>query len=144
MPLDDYRNDINSWYVEDVSITHGSPRQHVWTLMAGHSEASAGSSSCPCNNGSTVPVVPFIGNHYFCEAETTSCCTLGFYTSDPLWDGKGCDSTETACCTAPGLPWFHRDYGNTTTTDYLELRVCADEGTANEDVPVGYYEIYVK
>ena len=26
----------------------------------------------------------------------------------------------------------------------IELRVCGDEGTDNEDVPVEYYEIYVK
>ena len=132
-------DNLNGDYIDGVSITRGSPRQHVWTLMADN-----GHHHCPCNVYSNESPQTFVGNHYFCEAETTSCCTLGFYTSDPLWDGKGCDSTETACCTAPGLPWFHRDYGNTTTTDYLELRVCADEGTANEDVPVGYYEIYVK
>ena len=66
------------------------------------------------------------------------------YISDPLWDGKGCGPTETACCTAPGLPWFHRDYGNTTTTDYIELRVCGDGGIADEDAPVSFYEIYVQ
>ena len=33
-------NDINSYYVDGVSITRGSPRQHVWTLMAGVHEAS--------------------------------------------------------------------------------------------------------
>ena len=36
----------------------------------------------------------------------------------------------------------HRDYGSTTTTDYLELRVCQDSDTT-EDSPVSYYEIYV-
>ena len=44
-------HNINSYYAEDVSITRGSPCQHVWTLMAGNTEASAGSSSCPCNTG---------------------------------------------------------------------------------------------
>ena len=133
-------NNLNGDYVDGVSITRGSPRQHVWTLMADN-----GHHHCPCNvhNNNNLPQ-SFIGNHYFCEAETTSCCGYAFFTSDPLWDGKGCDSTETACCTAPGLPWFHRDYGNTTTTDYLELRVCADQETDDEDVPVGFYEIYVK
>ena len=48
------------------------------------------------------------------------------------------------CCTAPGLPWFHRDYGTSTTTDYIELRVCGDQGPSNEDNPVSFYEIYVK
>ena len=32
--------------------------------MAGFTEADAGSSSCPCNTGSTVHVVPFIGDNY--------------------------------------------------------------------------------
>ena len=133
---------MNADYIDGVSITHGSPRQHVWSLMADN-----GHRHCPCNvytHYSDDPIQSFVGNHYFCEAGSTSCCSLNFFTSDPLWDGKGCDSTETACCVAPGLPWFHRDYGNTTITDYLELRVCADQGTDNEDVPVGFYEIYVK
>ena len=30
-----YINDINLYYVDGVSITHGSPRRHVWTLMGG-------------------------------------------------------------------------------------------------------------
>ena len=140
--VSNYHNDINSWYVEGVSITRGSPRQHVWTLMAGHSEASAGSSSCPCNNGSTVPVVPFIGDNYFCESGNTASWSPVLYTSDPLWDGQSCGSYEAPCCTAPGLPWFHRDYGTNTTTDYIELRVCGDAG--GEDSPVSFYEIYVK
>ena len=32
-------NDINSYYVDGVSITRGSPCQRVWTLMAGLIEA---------------------------------------------------------------------------------------------------------
>uniref|UniRef100_A0A1X7T8T2 Uncharacterized protein n=1 Tax=Amphimedon queenslandica TaxID=400682 RepID=A0A1X7T8T2_AMPQE len=47
---------------------------------------------------------------------------------------------EATCCAASGIPWFHRDYGSTTTTDYIELRVC---GYTNEDTPVSFYEIYV-
>ena len=58
-----------------------------------------------------------------------------------------CGMVKTAvlkdCCTAPGLPWFHKVL-NTTTTDYLELRVCGDEGNGDEDSPVGFYELYVK
>ena len=48
--VDDYRNNINSWYTDGVSITHRSPRQNVWTLMAGWTETNAG-TSCPCNTG---------------------------------------------------------------------------------------------
>ena len=112
--------------------------------MAGFTEANTASWSCPCNNGSTVSVEPFIGDNYFCESGISDNSWSLFYTSDPLWDGEDCGSLEALCCTAPGLPWFHRDYGTNTTTDYIELRVCGDEGTDNEDSPVSFYEIYIK
>ena len=140
--VSDYHNNINSYYVEGVSITRGSPRQHVWTLMAGITEGNSGSSSCPCNTGSTVSVVPFIGENYFCESGNTASSTSNIlYTSDSLWDGYNCRSYEAPCCTAPGLPWFYRNYSS-TTTDYIELRVCGD--FSGEDSPVSFYEIYVK
>ena len=34
-------------------------------------------------------------------------------------------------------------YGSTTTTGYIELRVCANLNNHYEDSPVSYYEIYV-
>ena len=147
-------NDINSYYVDGVSITRGSPRQHVWTLMAGLNEASYfnhvndGRYNCPCSQGSpqNSTLQSFIGNDYYCESgnpATDGTWQSILYTSDPLWDGKGCGSLEGNCCTAPGLPWFHKVL-NTTTTDYLELRVCGDQEIEDEDVPVSYYEIYVK
>ena len=136
---------INSDYVEGVSITRGSPRQHVWTLIAGYSQLSTSSQSCPCNTGSSVSVQSFIGNNYFCESGTNaSYPSTTLYTSDPLWDGQGCGSLESSCCNVTGIPWFHRDYGNTTTTDYIELRICASLRSSYEDAPVSYYEIYVK
>ena len=148
-------NNINSYYVDGVSITRGSPRQHVWTLMAGLNEASYhnlyhdGRYNCPCSQGSlqNSTLQSFIGNDYFCESGNPS--TGGgwyhiLYTSDPLWDGKGCGSLEVNCCTSrPSLPWFNKALG-TTTTDYLELRVCGDTSTSGEDVPVSFYELYVK
>ena len=126
-------NSINTYYVDGVSITRGSPRQHVWTLMAGFSESSI--YRCPCASGNPQLEVTFIGSNYFCESGNSG---------DPLWDGQGCGGLEAPCCLAPGLPWFHRDYGNVTTTDYIELRVCGDESTNNEDVSVSFYEIYIK
>ena len=141
-------NNLNGDYIDGVSITCGSPRQHVWSLIAGYTQLKTETSryyTCPCFSGSVQQIQSFIGSHSFCESgNPANILTSVLYTSDPLWDGQGCGSDETACCSVPGLPWFHRDYGSTTTTDYLELRVCGDEGTGNEDVPVGYYEIYVK
>ena len=145
-----YHKNINSYYVDGVSITRGSPRQHVWTLMAGLNEATTnandnGHYNCPCSKVTTQnsTLQSFIGNDYFCESGNPYIYQHKLYTSDPLWDGKGCGSLEGDCCTAPGLPWFNKVL-NTTTTDYLELRVCGDEGTASEDTPVSFYELYVK
>ena len=140
-----YRSEINSYYVDGVSITRGSPRQHVWTLMAGESEATTSSRSCPCNTGSTVSVQSFIGGNYYCESGNTNSGILNtLNSSDPLWDGQRCGSYESSCCNVPGMPWFHRDYGSTTTTDYIELRVCGDASSSSEDTLVRSYEIYVK
>ena len=113
--------------------------------MAGFTDSFAESFTCPCNTGSTVSVQSFIGNNYFCESGNTGSITYTntLYTFDPLWDGQGCISFESPCCNVTGIPWFHRDYGNTTTTDYIELRACADQGTTNEDAPVSYYEIII-
>ena len=141
-------DNLNGEYVDGVSITRGSPRQHIWTLIGANAEENyfgAFRYFCPCGTGSVVPVSSFIGNHCFCESGIgTGFYTQQLYTSDPLWDGQGCGSNESPCCNVTGIPWFHRDYGNTTTTDYIELRVCGDEGTDNEDVPVSFYEIYVQ
>ena len=135
---------IDDPYIEGISITHGSPRQHIWTLINGRSESGTSSSIyCPCNTGSTASVPSFVGNDYFCESATASAPTypLQLYPNDPLWDGEGCGGNEGPCCNAPGIPWFHKVL-NSTTTDYIELRVCGDY--FDEDIPVTLYEIYVK
>ena len=140
-------NNINAPYVDGVSITRGSPRQHVWTMANDPTDSYNNNPQwmCPCVSGSTQTVPSFVGSHYFCESgNNASTWTQILYTSDPLWDGQGCGSIESSCCNVPGIPWFHRDYGSNTTTDYIELRVCGDEGTSNEDSPVGFYEIYIK
>ena len=133
------RSDINSYYVDGVSITRGSPRQHVWTFINGYSD-SYNINNCNCNQQPQA----FIGNNYFCESGNPNSNANRLFISDPLWDGQNCGSNESTCCSATGIPWFHRDYGSTTTTDYIELRVCGDQVTADEDSPVGFYEIYIK
>ena len=133
------RSDINSYYVDGVSITRGSPRQHVWTFINGYSD-SYNINNCNCNQQPQA----FIGYNYFCESGNPNNTANQLFIADPLWDGQNCGSYESTCCSATGIPWFHRDYGSTTTTDYIELRVCGDQETTDEDSPVGYYEIYIK
>ena len=56
---------INSAYVEGVSITHGSPRAHIWIYAA---DISGTGIQCPCDNGSTSSPPSFVGNNYYCES----------------------------------------------------------------------------
>ena len=140
-------NNLNSYYLDGVSITRGSPRQHVWSLMVGLFENSVPGydwANCPCATGSPQSVQSFIGNNYFCESgNPTNTYENTLLYNDVLWDGQSCGSNEGSCCSAPGQPWFHRDYG-INTTDYVELRVCGDEGWRDEDVMLSEYEIYIK
>ena len=57
-------------YLDGVSITHGFPRNHIWSFGAGH-----GTSRCPCDNPNrnTALLPPsFVGDNYFCD------CSLGW------------------------------------------------------------------
>ena len=140
-------NDINNAYLDGVSITRGSPRQHVWSYMAGYSSNIYHDMAiCPCNSNAhrNNKVQSFVGEHYYCESGSVTHPSQAVYTADPLWDGSNCLSHEAPCCNGTGLPWFFRDYGNATITDYIELRVCGDQGWSDEDTPVQLYEIYVK
>ena len=102
---------INSYYVEGISVTHGSPRQHIWTFAAGYDELTGGSSRCPCVTGSTSGsrIPSFVGQNYFCESGLTrysNGINYPFFSNgDPLWDGQGCGLNST-CCTFNSPPWF--------------------------------------
>ncbi len=145
--------DINSHYVDGLSLTRGNPRQHVWTYMAGIKEDSSfsggeGLYTCPCQTGSQqAHIIPsFIGNDYYCESGNPVGLPLAshtLYTADPLWDGEQCNGLESPCCTSTTLPWFHKVL-DSPTNDYIEARVCADQETDDEDIPIDILEIYVK
>ena len=61
-PIDGVNN-INANYLEGVSIMCGSPRQHVWSFLAGFTEGST--NRCPCATGSSVTVRSLMGNNFF-------------------------------------------------------------------------------
>ena len=137
-----HTNNINSPYCDGISLTHGNPRSHIWTFICGTTKKL--NSRCPC--GSNDPRTPpsFVGSDYYCESGSPNSFVGGkFYSNDPLWDGHQCGSSETACCQRSGIPWFYKKF-NYSTSDYIEMRICSDEGTSNEDCAVGHYEIYVK
>ena len=136
---------IDSPYVDGVSLTHGlSPRQHIWTFIAGHYDTVSSPSNCPCSSGSPQSVPSFVGEDYFCESgNSEGRVSSKLYASDPLWDREGCGSLEEDCCNDNGLPWFYRKLDE-QTTDNIEMRICGNDSTNDEDSPVELFDIYVK
>ena len=141
---DGFRNHDHAGYLDGISITHGESRHHIWSYVAGASENSFqhAYSNCPCASdarGSRPP--PVIGDDYYCESgNPTDSFDVHFY-NDPLWDGQQCEGT---CCSGTkSPPWFSVEL-STHTTDRIEVRICGDEGTNNEDVPIEQLEIYVQ
>ena len=140
---------INTYYVDGVSLTYGSPRQHIWTFSGGLDEQNTNSrpdERCPCVVGSTNgPLIPsFVGQSYFCETGITSGFVNGYFypNSDPLWDGQGC-GVRSSCCTFNSPPWFNV-WLSSPTTDDIEVRICGNQGTGNEDTPIQLMELCVK
>ena len=135
--------DIDQVYVDGVSITRGSPRQHIWTFIGSLGENdNAYRVDCPCGGASVSPP-DFVGSDYYCESGNPGPGHTSYYTDDKLWDGQQCGNIETGCCTNPMLPYFYKNIGSSTTDD-IELRVCSDEVPGGEDPRLIFYEIYVK
>ena len=144
---------LDQTYVDGVSLTRGSPRQHIWTFITSYNEVSDRISnnqhSCPCVfPDSVASLLPsFLGDDWFCESGSSEATTVGgqFYNSDPLWDGEQCGPHE-PCCNTTGQPWFRKTL-DSPSSDYLELRVCENSkntGTNGVDSLIVLYEIYIK
>ena len=135
---------LDGVYVDGISITCGNPRKHVWTYAVGLSDDNNYPyCNCPCAKTPGPDPPPFVGSHYHCEAgDTGTYVHATLYSSDPLWDGAGCLS-ENSCCYDAGLPWFFRQFPVTTTGD-IEVRICRDQGFADEGVAVEQLQLYVQ
>ena len=131
-------------YVDGVSITYGTPPNHLWTYVAGNREAFGEQADCPCNTNGVSNIVPsYVGSNYYCESSTASTSIANWNTADPLWDGMLCREIEGPCCTSTSLPWFNRNLLNPTVGSIL-IRVCLDESSGNENIGLERAEIYIK
>ena len=138
-------NNIDSKYVDGVILTHGDPRQHIWTFAAARDEI--GTSNCPCTNTNLISQATtpptFVGNDYFCDTGSEQSYSSIFYGDDPLWDGAGCGPLNT-CCSFNTPPWFYKQLPQPTTDD-IEMRVCTSGNPiTNEDIAIEIVEIYVQ
>ena len=125
---------------DGINITTGAQHSHIWSYVAGHTQEHQ--SNCPCASQSAVsPPQPYVGDHYYCDSgEITN-----MLSNDPLWDGQHCENN---CCTGPPAinsspPWFSVQLP-VPTTDTIEVSICCDQGTGDEDIPIEILEIYVQ
>ena len=132
---------VDTNYVDGVSVTHGTPRQHIWTFAAALGESHNNIGSCPCAYTGTIEVPDFVGQDYFCETGTDTYEHGESYLDDPLWDGQGCRSGNT-CCQFNNPPWFCKQLPEATTDD-IEVRICANAAHVYEDVLLELVEVYV-
>ena len=146
---DGFVDDIDNTYVEGVSITHGSPRHHIWTLASSlyDTVTSDAHQLCPYVEGSTQKTQSFVCEDYYCEyacTESLDDCedSRVLYTGDRLWDGRQCGPAEKGGCSST-QPWFHKVL-DCIISDDIELRICSNANTDNEDVPLELYEIFIK
>ena len=122
---------INQPYVDGISITHGFPRNHIWTYAAAQDM-----SYCPCVTGNPQLQPTFVGKDYYCEIGSDN---------DPVWDGDGSRDREIPCCQSvrDNSGWFNKQL-STPTTDNIEVRLCGDELLSNENIGSEHFELYVQ
>ena len=138
---------IDQAYACGVSVTHGTPRNHIWTFAAGTSEGPTGSSySCPCDSTATITIPQFVGNDYFCESGINEPYNYNihriFHPNDRLWDGEDCLPSST-CCSLHNPPYFVKQLP-TSTTDDIEARICVDDPIQHASIAVELVELYVQ
>jgi hypothetical protein len=137
---------IDQGYIDGVSITHGSPRHHIWSYVGGYSEITTSHlNACPCDYSGAIQPQSFVSSNYYCESGNPFDRWYNgqVYRNDKLWDGELC-SHEGTCCTGTNTPpWFSVNLGSPTSDD-IEVRIMGSESTDNEDTPIELLEFYVQ
>ena len=141
------QNTIDSVYVDGVSLTHDSPRTHIWTFAAAAVENPMGNPAdlpqqCPCDGGTPAP--NFVRGDYFCEAGVGAVdisMASGFHADDILWDGEDC--TTELCCTLNTPPYFYSSL-DTPTTDDIDARLMQTSFTPGDDIVLTTVELYIR
>ena len=138
---------IDGAYACGVSVTHGTPRNHIWTFVAGASEGNPTEKwVCPCDATSTIRIPPFVGNDYFCESGVNRPWNhpidYRLHSNDTLWDGEDCLPSST-CCSQHNPPYFTKQL-STPTTDDIEARICLYYPLQYANLAVELVELYVQ
>ena len=140
----------NTFYLDGIVISHGNSIRRdygnvIWSYVAGNTESQSSrfSTKCPCTSGGRQPSRSFQREKYYCESgnPNTNAVQDTFYASDKLWDGQQCEGT---CCTGTqSPPWFSVQL-SVPTNDSIEVHICCDQSTSDEDTPIELLELYVQ
>ena len=129
------RRNIERNYLDGVSITHGpaGSRHHIWSFAMGHTHR------CPCDQSHPSfdqPLPPNeVGNNYFCSEVPERNATK-------LWVGRSC-STDDPCCSYNNPPFF-KTHLPATTNEAIEIRICSDEHSHDEELYLTSIELYIQ
>ena len=136
-----FRQTLEGYYVYGLSVTHGSPRSHIWTFAAGVSnDRGPYTYQCPCGQYQGAAAAPsFVGENYHCESGWNGTTPAEeWHLDDPLWDSQGCPVGST-CCNRGG-PWFTATLTQEVSND-IEVRWCCRQH--DRYVGVDQLEIFV-
>ena len=122
------------------------PLQCFWRTAALHEVITSHREYiCFCtniHNPVTVLIPPYVGNDYFCDTASESQFQSRFHPNDLLWDGQGCGRLNT-CCSFNNPPWFMKELPSSTSDD-IEMRLCADQERSDEGTNFESVELYVQ
>ena len=140
--------DIDEAYVDGLSLTHGSPRTHIWTFASGLYNGTNGdmhiSVRCPCDLDIAFDSAPpYVGDDYFCDSVATvdnwNDNQYRLFSDNALWDGQ---ENLNECFGLNNPPWFYKTLPEPTTDD-IELRMCFTLFNTFSDIAISLFEVYV-
>ena len=137
-----YQKGTPSAFADSLTISHGNRSHHIWSYLAGWSDASSASvdDNCPCAVHPGLEPNSSVGMNYHCEAGTDGATdTNDYFLPDSLWDGSDCP-TGNICCDNPNLPRFYKEL-DMVTMDDVEVSICTDEDFNNEAILVDQMEL---
>ena len=133
---------IDEPYLDGISITQGSPRQHIWSYVVA-SRAREFGGPCPTcssagNGGVSGPM--FIGSDYYCATGNSGPGWEPKIYSNQLWDSP---ELLISCSANADPPWFKKRLTN-SSTDNIEIRWCCDQVSVDEAIPTRRVELYIR
>ena len=129
---------IDQAYVDGISITHGHPRQHLFTYAA-----TVVWTSCPCKGGKSGPA--FVGNNSYCGDQVLAPgqrWRRQWYPNTILWHAaSNCAAPK---CQNDFCPWFSVETAKGATSNPVEVCSCQDQVYRDEAIGIAHLEIYVR